>query len=121
MANRARALLRYGVLLVVIAAPLEILSFAAAKLLTAQALLYDPPEVEDFATYLRERDPLLGWPSRRILREPQYDGSGARAAPLFPSPASPSCVALFGDSYTWGDEVSAEHSYGNVLAGLLGC
>ena len=37
----------------------------------------------------------------------EYDASGSRIVPAFPDPAGDSCAALFGDSFTWGDEVHA--------------
>ena len=104
----------------IIALPVEIMSFVAGKFLAA-SLLYDPPQIENYASYLENRDPVLGWPNRAGFGRGEYDRSGSRLVPKFPDPALPSCAALFGDSFTWGDEVTPDQSYGNVLSGLMGC
>ena len=42
--------------------------------------------------------------------------------PAFPDPDRPrACVSLYGDSFTWGEEVDNEHAWGNVLSKLLAC
>ena len=105
----------------IVVLPVEIMSFLAGKFLASQTLLYDPPQIENYASYLKNRDPVLGWPNRAGFGQGEFDRSGSRLVPKFPDPALPSCVALFGDSFTWGAEVTPEHAYGNVLSGLLGC
>ena len=117
----ARRLLKLFLLAAVVAVPIEAMSFAAGKLLARWSLLYDPPAVERYGEYMRNRDPLLGWPGRAALAEAEFDAGGSRITPKFPDPATPSCVALFGDSFTWGHEASAENAYGNVLSGLMNC
>jgi len=101
--------------------PLEIMSFVAGKFLAHQTLMYDPPRFENYADYLKSRDPILGWPSRNTFGKGEFDSSGSRVVPQFPDPTLPSCAALFGDSFTWGDEVTPEQAYGNVLSRLMGC
>lgn len=85
-----------------------------------RSFIYVPPEVtrEQYETYLASRDPVLGWPAA--------NGSGAAAMPTArPSPAQPGarewCVTLYGDSFTYSDEVSDTDAWGNALAQLLGC
>lgn len=117
----ARKLLNVLVLIGIVALPVEIMSFVAGKILADKSLLYNPPQDENYASYLKNRDPVLGWPNRAGFGQGEYDCSGSRLVPKFPDPAHPSCVALFGDSFTWGDEVTPEHAYGNVLSGLMGC
>lgn len=117
----ARKLFKVLVLICVVALPVEIMSFIAGKFLAGQSLLYDPPEIENYASYLVNRDPVLGWPNRARFGQGEFDRSGSRLVPNYPAPTLPSCVALFGDSFTWGDEVTPEHAYGNVLSGLMGC
>jgi hypothetical protein len=116
-----KLLLRTLAVAIAIFVPLEALGLAAAKLLARMALLYDPPRVENYSDYLKRRDPQLGWPSPASFGQGEYDASGSRVVPAFPDTTMASCAALFGDSFTWGDEVAAEHAYGNVLARLLGC
>ncbi|MHB8622277.1 MAG: hypothetical protein ACYC9J_06210 [Sulfuricaulis sp.] len=117
----ARTLLKVFVLIAIVVLPMEVLSYVAGKFLAHLALIYDPPRVENYANYLKIRDPVLGWPSRDSFGHGEYDRSGSRIVPNFPDPALPSCIALFGDSFTWGDEVTPEYAYGNVLSGLMGC
>lgn len=71
--------------------------------------------------YLASRDDLLGWPSKEALGGPQFDSSGSRPNPEFPEPSVPSCVSLYGDSFTRGTEVDDEHAWGNQLSMFLGC
>jgi hypothetical protein len=112
---------KYAVLLLFVAVSLEGLSFVACKVLAHLGLMYDPTPVTNYAAYLAERDPLLGWPAPATRGHGEVDASGSRVVPAFPDPATKSCVAIFGDSFTWGDEVSPEDAYGNVLARALGC
>ena len=85
-------------------------------------LLYAPPRIEPrtWERYLEERDPLLGWPTRRALGSTDYDRSGSRPVPAFPSPGS-ECVTLYGDSYTYGSDVTDDEAWGNILSQQLGC
>ena len=99
----------------------ELVSFAAVWVLTPTGLVVANPDTEGYEDYLAVRDPVLGWPSRSIFGSGEYDSSGSRIVPAFPDPALESCIALFGDSFTWGDEVGPEHAYGNVLAEMLDC
>lgn len=117
----ARRLLQVLVLIVVVALPAEIMSYLAGKIIASKFLLYAPPPIENYTDYLKKRDPVLGWPSPANFGKGEFDSSGSRIVPNYPDPSLPSCVALFGDSFTWGDEVAPEHAYGNVLSGLMGC
>jgi hypothetical protein len=113
---------RYAVLILIVAVPVEGLMFVAGSLLAQKGLLYNPSSAAtSYATYLAERDPVLGWPSPRSRGHGEIDSSGSRVVPAFPDPATRSCVALFGDSFTWGDEVPPEDTYGNALARAIGC
>jgi lysophospholipase L1-like esterase len=99
----------------------ETVSYVAARVLLPTGLLVAAPDTEGYADYLADRDPVLGWPAPGIFGSREFDRSGSRIVPAFPDPGQPSCVALYGDSFTWGDEVTPEYAYGNVLAQLLGC
>jgi hypothetical protein len=109
------------VILVLVGGLLELLAFGAGKILAKQSFLYSPPSFAGYADYLARRDPVLGWPDPHSFGVNELDASGSRRVPAFPDPAAPSCVALFGDSFTFGDEVGPEDAYGNVLATNLGC
>ncbi|MBT8423240.1 MAG: hypothetical protein KJP03_09000 [Gammaproteobacteria bacterium] len=100
---------------------IEVVSFVAATILLPTGLLVAKPDTDGYEEYLLERDPVLGWPSKNVFGTGEYDVSGSRIVPAFPDPSADSCVALFGDSFTWGDEVTPEFAYGNVLAELLDC
>ena len=101
----------------------ETSSYLAGRVLAGRGFVYraESPTQADYERYLADRDPLVGWPGRRALDSEALDASGSRLVPRFPDPDERSCVALFGDSFTFGDEVAHEHAYGNVLSGLLGC
>ena len=119
--SHAHTLFKVLVLVGIVVLSFELMGFAAGKFLAHSHLLYDPPRAENYATYLRDRDPVVGWPSRSSIGSGEIDRSGSRIVPRFPDPAIPSCAALFGDSFTWGSETAPEHAYGNVLSGLMGC
>ena len=85
-------------------------------------LLYAAPTIDrqTWLHYVDLRDPILGWPNRQALRSSAYDRSGSRPVPAFPTPGN-ECATLYGDSYTYGAEVSDEEAWGNVLARRSGC
>lgn len=111
----------YLLLALLLALVIELTSYVAARILLPTGLLVAQPDPEGYEEYLRVRDPVLGWPSPEIFGSREYDRSGSRVVPAFPDTSLESCVALFGDSFTWGDEVSPRDAYGNVLAELLNC
>ena len=86
-----------------------------------EGLIVGPPDTSGYAKYLESRDPILGWPAPAFCGQGEFDLSGSRIVPAFLDPDAGSCMAIFGDSFTWGDEVSARESYGNVLSQLLNC
>ena len=69
--------------------------------------------------YLAIRDPTLGWRAQ-IESSQSLDESGARRSPAFPKPGH-DCVSLYGDSFTFGAEVSDAEAWGNILAENLKC
>lgn len=87
-----------------------------------KGLLYFPPSLSEaeYANYRAIRDPLLGWPTPRMRGGREHDLTGARVSPAFPDPGD-ACVSLYGDSFTYGEEVSHEDAWGNRLAQRLGC
>ncbi|WP_425044423.1 hypothetical protein [Primorskyibacter sp. S87] len=102
----------------------ELFSFAAIRMVPQLRLrTYSSPAVSevDYATYLDQRNPELGWPSKGWLAS-FTDQDGARLSPENDRlAAEPVCVSLFGDSFTFADEVDDVSAWGNVLAGKLGC
>jgi hypothetical protein len=117
-----RAPLKVLALALAIALPVETMSYLAGKMLARQSLLYEPQPLasHEYAAYLKDRHPVLGWPGRNAGRY-EFDDAGSRLVPSFPDPAMPSCAAVYGDSYTWGYSVSPEQTYANVLSTLMRC
>lgn len=104
----------------------EIFSYLAIGYLrkrpATSTLFYTAPTVglDEYQKYLGERDPVLGWPTRPRIGTSMYDEEGARPSPAFPS-FGPACVSLYGDSFTYANDVSNAEAWGNLLASRLGC
>ena len=97
----------------------EGLAYAVGSYLKQKGVFYEAAPAIDSEEYLAERDPVLGWPSpfdRRGVRTP----SGARPDPAA-ADSLPACVSLYGDSFTWSDEVADAHAWGSRLTRRLGC
>jgi hypothetical protein len=97
----------------------ELVSYGAGFFLKGQGIFFNPPALSNFQAYMTDRHPTLGWPTFEALAE-RTDSSGSRPCPAFPEVGS-SCVALYGDSFTWSVPVDDEHAWGNVLARLINC
>ncbi len=84
-----------------------------------RSAFYELPEIDqrDYASYRRERHPTLGWPRPSDPDELHFE---ARAIPSYPTPGG-ECVATFGDSFTYGDEVEDNEAWSNVLSRSLQC
>jgi hypothetical protein len=78
---------------------------------------YTPPTREAFLHYLAsDTDVEFGW-----RPEPhELSAAGYRRAPAGEGLATP-CIALYGDSFTFGYEVAPEFAWGNLLIERLGC
>jgi len=116
----SRRLARAAAILFVTLVCVEITSCVGVKILAARGMFYVPPTTANLAEYLRTRDPQLGWPSP-VQPKDDLDASGSRIVPAFPDPSTPACVSLYGDSFTYGEDVDHEHAWGNVLAKNLAC
>ncbi len=113
---------KYLVLVLGVLGLIELLMFGAGSFLSTFGVLYAPQDTDDYQAYLDERDTLLGWPAASTFGNGEWDRSGSRIIPLFADPVEhPTCVSLFGDSFTEGVEVDPAEAYSNVLSGLLGC
>jgi hypothetical protein len=77
---------------------------------------------EEFGEYLEERDDDLGWPTKAALTQ-RHEGNGFRKSPELKliSNDKPPCLAVYGDSFAFGDEVSDTEAWPNQLARILGC
>jgi len=98
----------------------EGLAFLAGVVLRARGVFYAAQPLAGFERYREMRDPVLGWPAPASFGHGELDPSGSRVVPAFPEPGH-ACVSLYGDSFTFGDGVSSEDAWGNVLSRRLGC
>ncbi|MFI5179482.1 MAG: hypothetical protein ACHQO8_13005 [Vicinamibacterales bacterium] len=73
-----------------------------------------------YASYLRRRDPVLGWPTTDALKTAMYGPGGARPGPAFSASDEP-CVDTFGDSFVYSEDVDDAHAWEEVAARQLGC
>src|SRR6185436_13401342 len=60
-----------------------------------------------------------GWPGANDSRRGRFDVSGARPDPSYPESGS-EYASSYGDSFTFGDEVSDEAAWPHVLSQKLG-
>lgn len=111
-------------MLVIVVFVIELASFGFYKIFHEQArfLIYNPPRIsrEAWDNYLKDRDPILGWPTVRALNSDRHDASGSRPVPAFSEPGA-ECVTLYGDSFTYAVIVAHHETWGNLLAESLGC
>lgn len=96
-------------------------SFFACKFLQRKGVIYRPHLNKEYLNYLTIRDNALGWPNPdRFGHDSLFDISGSRISPSFSDPAQhKALISLYGDSFTFGDQVDNEHAWGNVLSGML--
>lgn len=127
MASRRRRLVFALVTVILMAAFLEVVSYAVTTLYLPRSPLsftvYDPGHriaAAEIDEYFRERDPTLGWPTRGVIGTEFYDADGTRPGPASDALGSP-CVAAFGDSFVYGTDVDDAHAWTDVLATELGC
>ncbi|MDH4155145.1 MAG: hypothetical protein OEV01_15295 [Nitrospira sp.] len=115
--GRARIVFSLATLIVGLAL-MELVAFCAVKfvLLTrTPALFFHPPRIieSELQQYLEVRDPLLGWPARaeKVI---------SRTIPAYPKEGG-ECISLYGDSFTYGDDVGDAEAWSNLLSVQLGC
>lgn len=103
------------VLLVVLV--VEALAFGVAKLLPGD-IYYRPPSKSEFDRGIEYRQSLapdvrrLGW----VPTPAETTALGARRSPANAHYGGKPCLSLYGDSFTFGAEVSADAAWGNQLA-----
>src|SRR5262245_64847986 len=90
----------------------------------APFLAYVPPHdvtPAEYERYRRIRDDVLGWPmAYDDPRAEQFDSSGARPSPAYPTPGD-ECISLYGDSLVYASEVSDAEAWGNLLSQRTRC
>jgi hypothetical protein len=117
---RVSPVLLWSLTIALTLAVIEAASYGMVHVLASKAAVYSPPQLRDVERYLRARDPVLGWPSPQSHGGKPFDRSGARVLPAFPEPAN-ACVAAYGDSFVFADEVDDAAAWTNQLALSLGC
>lgn len=105
-------------LLIVGLALMELVAFCAVEfglLPRAPSFFFHQPRIveSELRQYLVVRDPLLGWPARseKVVSRPipAYTREGGE------------CISLYGDSFTFGDDVNDTEAWSNQLSIQLGC
>lgn len=121
--RRTRIVASRAILFGLVVLAIEGISYLGCEVLIRRGVVFYAPMVDiaKFEKYMDNRDPVLGWPSPK-LKAADTDKSGSRIVPVFPEPEKwPSCVSLYGDSFTWSDEVDNDHAWSNILSKLMGC
>jgi hypothetical protein len=110
-------LLMFAVMLVIVCCCIELIAFTAIRLLKPYGAFYDPSTVtQNYARYLEVRDAKLGWgPSRAKIA-----ADGTRIDPAFSATSQP-CISLFGDSFTWSEEVDDSAAWAALLGSSIKC
>lgn len=109
--TRNRRLFWLGLILV-LAGLLELIAWLGCRMLTAHGIFYQPHPDAKFAEYLSRRHPVLGWPAGETFTPRRAPESERRAD-------KPVLVSLYGESFTFGSEVSDDEAWGNLLAARL--
>lgn len=122
MKSNVKKIFFYSILFIFNLCLLELCSYCLGSFLaTREVFYYEQLDFHDYPEYLRYRDPILGWPSTKP-GEKDRDPRGSRLIPAYPDPDRfPSCISLYGDSFTFGQEVDHEHAWSNVLSRLEHC
>ena len=110
-------------LLVVTIPRVEFTSCVALRVLAARGYLLQEAPVDEatLRDYLEHRDPLIGWSPRTTSPDETYDENGVRRSIAFPERSATPCVAIYGDSFTFGAEGPPEHAFPDQLARRLDC
>lgn len=101
----------------------ETSSYVMGRYLETKGVFYKPSFEKNYDNYLKQRDSILGWPSKKSFgKDGKRDITGSRIIPAFPDPTKhKACVSIYGNSFTWSSEVDNEHAWSNVLSRLLNC
>ena len=96
--------------------------YAISYIPRAAKLFYSPPNIDEsqLHAYLKVRDPILGWPRTDGQGPLQFDAIGARPDPTFPNINKP-CISVYGDSFTYAEEVNHEEAWAHRLSQQLSC
>ena len=113
----------FAIMLLFVLIAIEGISYFAAMYLRRKGVLYSPIAASSYGEYLAERDDVLGWPAPASFEtDGRFDLSGSRIIPAYPDPNfHDERVSLYGDSFTYANDVSNEHAWSNGLSKKLGC
>ena len=110
----------------IILATVELSSYVALRfglLPKLPALFYiTPPAMNEplYNLHKQYQHPVVNW-ATEVPDEKRYSVEiESRPNLIFPNEDS-ACVSIYGDSFTFGDEVNDDEAWGNVLSGLLDC
>lgn len=103
----------------------EVISFILINFGFLNKYIFKPPKKLSFNLYqniISERNNITGWPSKTELAR-RYDSNGARKSPenkIYSITKKP-CLAIYGDSYAFDDEVTDSEAWPNKLSRILRC
>ena len=108
------------VVIVTCVALIEVLSFiVVTQMLVPRGYVYDPGRLRPLSsTEYKKAVVRVNNPSLASAKISTADGS--RRSPGFDS-NEPACVSLYGDSFTWADDVQDDQAWGHLLAQRLSC
>ena len=106
----------YLAMALLVASTLEGLSYSLLWFIP-RGWYYIPPTREVFLHYLADD---LDWDVGWRPKAHELSAAGYRLAPAGEGMTTP-CIALYGDSFTFGSEVPPELAWGNLLTERLGC
>jgi hypothetical protein len=115
--TRSKAAVFYVLLFAFLFLVAEGASRVAVAYLSTSGIFFDQKRItQSYGEYLRVRDARLGWGPPPMSVDP----FGARKD--FSKYAdSPPCMDVYGDSFTWGDEVSDKEAWATLSSDLLKC
>ena len=103
-----------GVVFVLIAL-LELSSYVLLRVLTSKSVVFDRQNItQDYGEYLAARNLQLGWLNK------DADNHGARRDSSGFAREGP-CVDVYGDSFTYGNEVRDEEAWPSLLSARMRC
>jgi len=113
--------INYILLVLLVLTVIEGSSYFIERYLVGKGIIYEPPVSGDYEEYVAHRDSVLGWPFPASFGRANHDAAGSRIIPAFPDPEDKACASVYGDSFTWGQEVNNESAWSNVLSEQLNC
>lgn len=112
-----RLALMYAVVVAIVLVGSEVFSLVVISVFRQSGIFYHPSTAtQSFTDYLALRDSSLGWGPGRD----KTAADGTRNDPAHAA-VSETCISLFGDSFTWSEEVDDHEAWGSVLGSRIKC